>query len=102
MIVFALIGGLQQRSGDGGGDGLGGSSRIVFEINDDGPGIAEDVQAKIFDPFFTTKFTGRGLGLAAVAVIVRAQKGAIEVTTEQNVGTTFRILLPAMTSGAGC
>ena len=68
--------------------------QIFLEVQDNGPGIPPDHIQKLFDPFFTTKFTGRGLGLAAVMGVVNSHKGAIEVTTGEGKGTTFRILLP--------
>ena len=57
------------------------------------------VKARIFDPFFSTKFTGRGLGLAAVAGIVRGHKGAIVVTSAPGKGTTFAVLFPPAAHG---
>ena len=72
--------------------------RYVFlEVADNGRGMSPDTLARIFDPFFSTKFTGRGLGLAAVLGIVRAHNGALKVESHEDVGTTFRLLLPAST-----
>ena len=68
---------------------------VCLEVEDNGPGMTAETQAKIFDPFFSTKFTGRGLGLAAVLGIVRGHKGGLQVSSETGKGTTFRLFFPA-------
>ena len=67
---------------------------VAIEVSDDGPGMAPEVQARMFEPFFSTKFVGRGMGLAAVHGIVRGARGAIEVASQPDRGTTIRALLP--------
>jgi len=77
------------------------AGRYVFlEVTDNGRGMSLETQARIFDPFFSTKFTGRGLGLAAVLGIVRGHSGALRVESQEGVGTTFRLLLPASSVAA--
>jgi CheY-like chemotaxis protein len=69
---------------------------VVLEINDDGPGIPEDVQPKIFDPFFTTKEvgTGTGLGLTVAYAIVQEHGGRIRLESHPGSGTSFYVELP--------
>ncbi len=67
---------------------------IVFEVEDDGPGIPLENRNRLFDPFFTTKPTGTGLGLWIVYRLVESMRGVIDVESEVGVGTRFRIIIP--------
>ncbi len=69
---------------------------VYLEIIDNGSGISNDVKERMFEPFFTTKFIGRGLGLSAVAGIVRSHQGAIKVYTELGKGTSFKVFFPTI------
>lgn len=73
---------------------------VIFEIADNGVGIAEEDISHIFEPFFSTKqdVRGIGLGLAIVHGIVQNHKGRIHVDSELNRGTTFSINLPLIKS----
>jgi CheY-like chemotaxis protein len=69
---------------------------VVLEIDDDGPGIAEELQPKIFDPFFTTKEVGKGtgLGLTVAYAIVQEHGGRIRLASNAGGGASFWVELP--------
>ncbi len=71
-------------------------SDVVVEIKDTGDGIPKENLPKIFDLYFTTKEDGTGMGLSIANQIVAAHGGRIEVESEIEVGTTFRIYLPGL------
>ena len=66
---------------------------LEIAIEDNGPGIPDDLKPHLFDPFVTTKQHGTGLGLALVAKIIGDHGGIIECESQPR-RTTFRALLP--------
>jgi len=70
---------------------------VCIEVIDTGTGMSDSVRARLFEPFFTTKGIGEGtgLGLAIVYGIIKNHDGLIEVQSEPQRGTKFRLYLPA-------
>jgi signal transduction histidine kinase len=75
--------------------------RLVLEVEDDGPGIPEEIRGSLFDPFVTRgKREGTGLGLAIVKNIAESQGGRVGFQSSPR-GTTFRVELPEVELQAG-
>lgn len=74
---------------------------LEIKVEDDGPGVPEEVREKIFAPFFTTKQKGTGLGLALVQQTALAHRGAIRVETTEGGGARFVLRLPQAVSPSG-
>ena len=71
--------------------------RIDITVSDTGQGMDREGAEKCFDPFFTTKPIGKGtgLGLSTTYGIIKSHEGLITVNTQQNRGTTFKLIFPA-------
>jgi len=68
-------------------------------VQDDGPGIPEELQSRIFDPFFTTGERGTGLGLAVVHSVAVEHDGQIDFCNAAENGACFRLTLPGVNGG---
>jgi nitrogen fixation/metabolism regulation signal transduction histidine kinase len=73
---------------------------VEIRVDDNGPGIDEELRERIFDPYFTTKDEGTGLGLAIVKKILLEHKGAIDVADSPLGGARFVITVPRKPAGA--
>ncbi len=71
-------------------------SKILIEVEDNGPGVPPEIMDKLLMPFFTTKkgTEGTGLGLSITHDIIKAHNGTLEITTEVGEWTKFSIVLP--------
>jgi PAS domain S-box-containing protein len=71
---------------------------IAIVVEDNGPGVPDDLRERIFDPFFTTKpvGSGTGLGLATAYAIAREHGGGLSCGGEVGKGARFMLLIPAV------
>ncbi|MCU0304868.1 MAG: ATP-binding protein [Thermoanaerobaculales bacterium] len=95
---------VEQRHGTVGGrvgiTAVKNGDRIEIAVQDNGTGISANDLEKVFTPFFSTKPVGKGtgLGLSICFGIVDSMGGSIRVASEERVGTTFTVSLPAAVS----
>jgi len=73
------------------------NGRLKIVVEDNGPGITDDIRKRLFDPFFTTKkgTEGTGLGLSITHDIITNHKGQISIESELDTYTRFIIDLPS-------
>jgi PAS domain S-box-containing protein len=71
----------------------------VIEVEDNGPGMKEEVRRRAFEPFFTTKEPGIGTGLGlsvSYMIVTQNHKGLMEVESKPGKGACFRVRLPLL------
>ena len=72
--------------------------RLIVEIKDTGIGIEEEYLPRLFEPFsqeemgYTRKYEGNGIGMALVKTYCRLNNAEVEIESEKNVGSVFRII----------
>jgi signal transduction histidine kinase len=74
------------------------NEHVIISVKDNGTGIPDAIKDKIMQPFFTTKATGEGTGLGlslSYDIVVKGHGGKIDFESEDGVGSTFTITLPA-------
>ncbi len=64
---------------------------VEMIVEDNGPGMTKETQARVFEPFFTTRPAGTGLGLAVVQSTARAHGGDVSVSSRLGEGTRFTL-----------
>ena len=69
---------------------------VLIVVEDNGPGVSDQIKDKLLMPFFTTKkgTEGTGLGLSITHDIIKAHNGSLDITTEVGQWTKFSIKIP--------
>jgi signal transduction histidine kinase len=100
LMNFAIN--AQQAMGSEGGSLVvrtrrGDVGEVIIEVEDDGPGVPEDVRGKIFEPFFSTKPAGQGtgLGLSVTYGIIKDHGGEVWVEDVSGGGARFVVSIPS-------
>jgi len=75
------------------------SGRVVFEVEDRGSGMPQDVQSQMFDLFYSTRKGGTGLGLPVVRRIAEAHHADLTVVSRPGEGTLIRLAMPEALPG---
>ena len=66
----------------------------AFSVEDNGPGVTQEIKARLFEPFITTKKEGLGMGLSICHSIIKSLGGQISLRNSSVSGATFRVELP--------
>jgi two-component system sensor kinase FixL len=74
--------------------------RLMVQVADTGPGIAEDIAPQLFQPFVTSKANGMGVGLSISRRIIESHGGELVVRRNEAGGATFTFTLPLLTEAA--
>jgi PAS domain S-box-containing protein len=71
---------------------------VIVEVEDNGPGVPDDLRTEIWDPFWTTKVEGEGtgLGLTVVHTIVADHGGSVSLERGTSSGARFVVRLPTV------